>query len=73
MCGQSRFGEGRAFKTKGKVFLYMDQPRLGNNIYFFLCYCLQMRIGLVAIYVCMPSAGFRQEIRYKKCQLRIQD
>ena len=35
--------KGCAFKTKGKVFLNMDRPRLENNIFIF-CYHLQMRI-----------------------------
>ena len=29
-------GEGRAFKTEGKVFLDTDRPRPGNNIFTFL-------------------------------------
>ena len=36
MAGPSRFGEGRAFKTEGKVFLDTDRPRPGNNIFIFL-------------------------------------
>ena len=34
MYGPRPQAEVRAFKTKGKVFLDMDQPRLVNNIYF---------------------------------------
>ena len=36
MYGPSRFSEGRAFKTKGKVLLDTDRPRTGNNIFIFL-------------------------------------
>ena len=48
MYGPSRFGEGRAFKTEGKVFLDTDRPRETNenrNVY---------------LNMCMPSAGFRR-------------
>ena len=48
MYGPSHFGEGRAFKTEGKVFLDTDRPRPGNNIfiYFLLSFT---RIGLFAV------------------------
>ena len=36
MYGPSRFGEVRAFKTEGKLFLDTDRPRPGNNILIFL-------------------------------------
>ena len=47
MYGPSRFGEGRAYKTEGKVFLDTDRPRPGNNIFIFIAIVYErIRIGL---------------------------
>ena len=43
MYGPSHFGEGRAFKTEGKVFLDTDRPRPGNNIYLFFAIVYENR------------------------------
>ena len=36
MYDPSCFGEDYAFKTEGKVFLSIDQPRPGNNAFIML-------------------------------------
>ena len=64
-------GEGRAFKTEGKVFLDTDRPRPGNNIFIFLL-SFTNENRTVCRDVCMPSAGLTAE-KSDKCQLRIQD
>ena len=58
MYDPSRFGEGRAFKTKGKVFLDTDRPRPVNNILIF-CYHLQKNKNWTVSYVVMCACQAR--------------